>query len=132
MAAGLKRIAVVALGLLFLLAGANHFANTDFYTRMMPAWLPYHRGLVLLSGALEMIGGAAVLVTRLRKWAGWYLIVLLIAVFPANVNMALHPEDFSSVSSQTLYARLPLQAVLIAWVWWATRRDPSDEAESRH
>ena len=118
-----KRIGVAALGLLFLVAGANHFANPAFYIGIMPDWLPYHRELVLLSGALEILGGAAVFVPRFRRRAGWFLIALLIAVFPANVNMALNPDTFGSLSPLALYARLPGQALLIAWAWWATRPD---------
>jgi len=114
-------MAAAALGLLFVVAGANHFANPTFYIGMMPAWLPYHRELVLVSGALEVLGGAAVFVPRFRQGAGWFLIALLIAVFPANLNMAMNPDTFPSLSPFALYARLPGQALLIAWAWWATR-----------
>lgn len=117
----LRSIAALVLGAAFVVAGANHFVNPGFYVSIMPAWLPYHRELVLLSGALEILGGAAVFVPSLRQRAGWFLIALLVAVFPANVNMAMQPETFSSVSPLSLYARLPLQALLIAGTWWATR-----------
>ena len=114
-------MAAAALGLLFLVAGANHFVNPTFYIGIMPSWLPYHGELVLLSGALEMLGGAAVFVPRFRQRAGWFLIALLIAVFPANLNMAMNPDTFPSLPPLALYARLPGQALLIAWAWWATR-----------
>jgi uncharacterized membrane protein len=76
---------------------------------------------VYLSGVLEVLGGLAVLVPGIRGLAGWGLIFLLVAVYPANVHMALHPELFPSMSTFALYARLPLQLVFIAWAYWATR-----------
>ena len=116
-----RSVAAVLLGIMFLAAGANHFANTDFYLSMMPDYLPWHREAVHVSGLLEMVGGAAVLIRAVRPAAGLFLCALLVAVFPANVEMAMHPEDFPAFSPVTLWARLPLQAVLIFWAWWATR-----------
>jgi len=117
----LRAAALVALGLLFIAAGANHFLNPGFYLRIMPPWLPAHRELVALSGALEILGGVAVFVAPARPWAGWGLILLLVAVFPANLHMALNPELFPELSRGALWARLPLQGALIIWAWWATR-----------
>ena len=108
------------LGIAMILAGANHFLNADFYVAIMPPYLPWHRALVLVSGVAEVALGAAVLVPRLKRPAGWGLIALFVAVFPANLHMALHPADYD-VPTWALYLRLPLQGVLIAWVWWCTR-----------
>jgi uncharacterized membrane protein len=116
-----RRLALLALAVFFVGAGVNHFANPDFYVRIMPPYLPAHLELVNLSGVLEVLGGLAVLVPGIRGLAGWGLIYLLVAVYPANVHMALHPELFPSMSTFALYARLPLQLVFIAWAYWATR-----------
>ncbi len=118
-----KRIALFALAAAFVFAGVNHFVNPDFYTAIMPPYLPAHLELVYLSGVFEIVGGVGVLVGRVRSLAGWGLIALLVAVFPANLHMALHPEQFPDVTSLALYARLPFQIVFIAWAYWATRDD---------
>ena len=121
-----KRLALLGLSLFFVAAGINHFVNPDFYVPMVPPYLPAHRELVFLSGVFEVVGGVAVLVPAVRAAAGWGLIALLLAVFPANIHMALNPELFPDVSRTALYVRLPLQALLIAWAYWATRPDRID------
>lgn len=115
----------VSLGLLaalFILGGVNHFRNPAFYLSMMPAYLPAHRVLVVVSGVCEVLGGIGLIPEATRRMAGFGLIALLVAMFPANLNMALHPEQFASVPRWALYVRLPIQAVLIAWVAWSTLR----------
>lgn len=114
-------IALLLLAVFFVVAGANHFVNPDFYVRIMPPYLPAHLELVYLSGIFEVLGGIGVLLPRLRSLAGWGLVLLLLAVYPANLHMALHPELFPGMSIAALYARLPLQLVFIAWAYWATR-----------
>ncbi|MGY8798800.1 MAG: DoxX family protein [Longimicrobiales bacterium] len=118
-----KRFALLGLSLFYVLAGANHFLNPDFYVEMMPPYLPAHLGLVYLSGLFESLGGAAVLAPSLRSLAGWALVLLLAAVFPANLHMALNPDLFPDISAVAVYIRLPLQIPLIAWAYWATRPD---------
>ncbi len=120
----LKLVMKWVLGVAFIAAGVNHFANPGFYVRIMPPYLPWHYELVLISGAFEIIGGAALLVPRLQAPAAWGLIALLVAIFPANVHMALHAEDFPQAPPALWWARLPLQAVFIAWAYWFTRADP--------
>jgi uncharacterized membrane protein len=115
-----KTVARTLLGALFIAAGANHFAHAAFYQRIVPPSLPYPALLVVISGVAEIAGGLGVLIPATRKAAGIGLVALLIAVFPANVYMAQHPELFGDVACATvLYIRLPLQAVVIGWVWWA-------------
>lgn len=116
------------LGALFVLAGMNHFLQPRFYLAMMPDYLPAHRTLVAASGYAEIGLGALAFVSRARQLTRWGLIALLIAVFPANLHMALHSERFSRVSPVLLWLRLPLQALLIIWVWWATGDEGSPEA----
>ena len=114
------------LGAFFLLAGLLHFLKPRVYESIMPDYLPAHRELVLLSGAAEMAGGAGLLANRTRRRAGWWLIATLVAVFPANVEMAVHAERFKQFQPAALWARLPLQGVLIAWAWWFTRPSVSE------
>lgn len=118
-----KRLALLGLSFAFIAAGANHFVNPAFYLTMMPAYLPAHRALVFVSGVFEILGGVGVLIPRMRSLAGIGLVLLLIAIFPANLHMALHPELFPTISAKALYARLPLQLLLIAWAYFATRPD---------
>ena len=104
----------------FVLAGTNHFIHPDFYIRMMPAYLPWHSFLVYLSGFLEAGLGLLILVPGFTRLAGWGLIALLIAVFPANLQMTIHHELWPEFSVTRLWWRLPLQIVFIVWVYFAT------------
>lgn len=109
------------LGLFFIAAGINHFWHVDFYLAMMPPWLPWHSELVALSGLAEITLGALLLFRRWQALAAWGLIALCVAVFPANVHMALHPELFRQFSPTGLWLRLPLQIVVIVWAYAYTR-----------
>ncbi|MBV9269783.1 MAG: DoxX family protein [Candidatus Eremiobacteraeota bacterium] len=112
-------VATTALGIFFVAAGINHFVNVEFYIRIVPPGFPYHLRLVQISGIAEILGGVGILVPRTRNVAGIGLIVLLVMVFPANLEMAQHPERYADLGNATLfYARLPLQFILIALVWW--------------
>lgn len=110
------------IGVAFTLAGVNHFVNPKPYISIMPPYLPYHRELVYLSGLFEILGGIGMFFPRLRRLAGWGLILLLIAVYPANVHMALNPDKFYKIPKWALYLRLPLQFVLIALVYWSINK----------
>ncbi len=107
------------------LAGLNHFVSPDVYVGMMPAVLPAPLVLVYLSGIAEIAGGLGLLPRRTRKLAAWALIALFVAVFPANINMAINglPLGDRNVPLWALWARLPLQLVLIAWAYLFTRDD---------
>lgn len=105
----------------FLVAGLLHFLRTGTYESIMPGYLPAHRELVLISGVAEIAGGAGVAFASTRRASGVWLIALLVLVFPANVNMAVHPDQFRSIPPALLWARLPLQGVLIWWAYRATR-----------
>src|SRR3954447_21207502 len=100
-----------------------HFVIPRTYAAIVPDYLPAHRELVYASGVAEIAGGAGVLHPRTREAAGWWSVATLLAVFPANVHMALHPERYRKVPGGTaaLYARLPLQAAAIAWAIAAAR-----------
>lgn len=117
----------ILLSLFLVLAGLNHFRDPDFYLKMMPPYLPWHAALNYLSGAFEVILGIMLLLPRLSRLAAWGIIALLIAVFPANLHMALNPELFPDVKPIALWVRLPFQALFIAWAYWFTR--PAKPAE---
>jgi uncharacterized membrane protein len=111
----------VVFALFFVGAGINHFARAGFYLRMMPPYLTLHLELVQISGVAEIVLGVLLLIPRSSFVAAWGIIALLVAVFPANVQMALHPNTFPEFRPTALWWRLPLQAVLIAWAFWYTR-----------
>ena len=94
---------------------------------MMPPYLPNPEALNIISGAAEIAGGIGVLIPQTRVWAGWGLIALLVAVFPANLQVALHGWKGVNIAQWLLWARLPFQPLLIALVYWATikRRCPT-------
>ena len=105
---------------LFVVGGVGHFVATEIYMRIMPPYLPYHRALVLLSGVFEIVLGILLLVPRFSRLAAWGLILLLLAVFPANITMYQHREQFP-LPPMVLLLRLPLQGLLIFWAWAYTR-----------
>jgi uncharacterized membrane protein len=113
------------MGLVYIAAGFGHFFFTRYYIRIMPDYLPAHRELVLLSGAAEIAGGLGVLVPATRRTAAWGIVLLLVAVMPANIWMVQHPERFPGVPLWAMWLRLPLQLPLIWWAWRYTRRDQS-------
>ena len=111
----------------FVLAGTMHFVRPRYYRAIMPPYLPRHREAVIVSGVAEIVGGVAVASPRTRRLAGWWLIGLLAAVFPANLHMAVNPEqvrglDLDRMPRWALWARLPLQPLMMLWAWRATRR----------
>ena len=110
------------LGAAFLTTGTLHFVRPRTFEAIVPNYLPAHRELVYASGVAELVGGAGVLHARTRRHAGWWLIATLVAIFPANVEMAVHAERFRQFPPAALWARLPLQAALIAWVWKSATR----------
>lgn len=109
------------LGGFMVIAGVNHFLNPRLYLQIMPPYLPWHEALVAISGVGEIGLGLLVFVPRYRRLAGWGIVALLVAVFPANLHMALNPDRFARIPQWALWLRLPLQGVLIAWVEWCTR-----------
>lgn len=107
-------------------AGVNHFLDPGPYLAMTPEFLPAPRALVYISGVAEILGGLGLISARTRPFAAWGIIALLFAVFPANINMAVNdlPLGTRDVPTWALWARLPLQLVLIGWAFWYTRPDP--------
>ena len=112
----LRKISLILLAAFFVVAGVNHFLNPQAYLAMMPEYIPFPSVMNFISGGAEIAGGLGILMPALRQYAAWGLIALLVAVFPANVNVALHGWEGVTLPTWVLWARLPLQFVLIAWV----------------
>ena len=122
-ASGGRAAALGVLAAAFVGVGVMHFLRPRPFVQIVPPGLPSPEALVAVSGAAEVLGGVGLLVPRLRKSAGWGLLALLAAVFPANVYMATAAERFAAVApAWALWARLPLQPLLMATVWWAAVR----------
>lgn len=113
------RIPVFIVAAFFIFGGIAHFVLADFFVAIMPSYLPWHEELVAISGVFEIVLALALLWPKTRLLAAWGLIALAIAVFPANINMAMHPEQFPEMSKEFLYGRLPLQAVIIGFIYYA-------------
>ena len=109
------------LAIFFVFAGVMHFVSPDGYLAIMPPWIPWPRAMIALSGAAEIAGGLGILLPPTRRFAAIGLILLLLAVFPANIHGAMQGMSVSgrSVPAWLLWARLPLQGVLIWWVYTA-------------
>jgi uncharacterized membrane protein len=119
-----KYVLLVIMGIFYIGGGVNHFVNLEFYLPLMPSYLPFHRGLIHLSGIAEIVLGAALLVPQLRWLAAWGIILLLIAVFPANLHVAINNVPLGAATEGLgvwNWVRLPFQGVLILWAWWYTR-----------
>jgi len=113
------------IAVLFLITGIFHFIKPKLFTNIMPDYIPYHLAMVYISGVAEIMGGLGILIERTQLWAAWGLILLLIAVFPANINMtveSIQKSGYTSLFSLVTIIRLPLQFVLIYWVYWACLR----------
>ncbi|HEX4187982.1 MAG TPA: hypothetical protein VHY83_08810 [Solirubrobacteraceae bacterium] len=111
------------LAAFFVGSGINHFVMPRAYERMVPPSLGDRaKEVVAVSAVAEIVGGLAVLPPRTRRLAGPWLVALLAAIFPANLYMARAPERFRKVPRWALYARLPLQPMMMWWAWRATRR----------
>ena len=118
-----KEILRVVLAISIITVGIIHFAKPAPFVKIMPPQLPYPLELVYISGFFEILGGVGLLIPLVSVAAAWGLIALFIAVFPANINMTINDIELEGIPHNPVlyWARLPLQAVLIAWAWWYTR-----------
>lgn len=121
----MELVARIFAGPVMFIAGLNHFINPSFYEKIIPEFLPAPTALVYVSGVAEMVGAAGVIYPPTRRKGGWFLIAVLVAVFPANLHMAINASDYPDIPKWTLVARLPLQALFIYLVWLAALREPS-------
>jgi len=116
----------VILAVCMVVAGVLHFAQPDPFIRIVPGFLPAPATLVYLSGAIEMLLGVGLLVPATRQFSAWGLVVLFIAVYPANLNMAINHIEIAGIPDTWWFhaIRLPFQLVLIAWAYWLTQPSP--------
>lgn len=107
------------LAAFFVVAGILHFLFPEAYMRMVPPLLPWPRAIVWVSGAAEILGGIGLLFRQSRRFAAWGLVLLLFAVFPANIYMAVAHVQYAGLlgKSWAQWLRLPLQLPLIYWAW---------------
>lgn len=119
----------VIFSVALIIVGITHFLRPEQYARIVPPIFPAFTS-VYVSGVLEILGGIGLMIPSVSVLAAWGLIALFIGVFPANIYMTLHNIKIEGIpQSQLLYwARLPLQAVLIAWAWWYTKHPKQPEA----
>jgi uncharacterized membrane protein len=126
-----KRYLLYLMSGFYIIAGVMHFYRPELYLPIMPPYLPWPLALIYISGAAEFFLGAGVLMPQTRRYAAWGIIALLIAVFPANVHIALNNVPLGGATEGFgiwNWVRLPLQAVLVAWAWWYTQPElPYDE-----
>ena len=117
-----KSISIYVLAIFMIGAGTMHFVNPEFYLKIMPPYLPFHKELVLISGVCEILLGGMLLVPKCSHLAAWGIIALLIAVFPANVYLYQN-QDILPASPIIHLLRLPLQGVFVLWAYWHTRTE---------
>jgi uncharacterized membrane protein len=115
----MPRIPLLIITLFFLSGGIAHFVFADFFVLSMPDYLSYHKELVIISGVFEILGAIGILLPQTRRFAAYGLILLVIAVYPANINMALYPEQYPDIPTWFLYVRLPFQFLFVWFIWWA-------------
>jgi uncharacterized membrane protein len=125
-----KTISRYVCAAFFVGAGTLHFVIPDFYKSIMPPYIPAHAEMVALSGVAEILLGALLIFRRTQKLAAWGLILLLIAVFPANIYVYQHQDLFGGPPLLHLL-RLPLQGVFILWAFWYTRSDRPKPAPAK-
>ena len=120
-----KQILKVLFAVFMIAAGLSHFIVPHPYVKIVPPQLPYPEAIVYISGFFEILGGIGLLVPPTTQAAAWGLVVLLIAVYPANINMAVNNIHLDNVPDGNWFQaiRLPFQFVLIAWAYWFTRPD---------
>ena len=114
----------------FMGGGVSHFTSPDFYTNIMPPYIGWHLEIVYISGVFEILGAIGILLPATRQLAGNCLILLTLAVTPANVHMWMNPELFPDVPEAFLSIRLVVQVLLIVCIWWSTRT-PREVTEPR-
>jgi uncharacterized membrane protein len=118
----MKKFSLYAMMILYTAAGINHFVHPLFYLKIMPPWLPFHNGLVFISGVFEVLFGVMLAFSFSRRFAAWGIILLLIAVFPANIQMMINYKDENNPQLWIAILRLPIQLLLIYWAYGFTKK----------
>ena len=115
-----KLVSAYLMALFYINVGINHFTKPQWFLQIMPPYIPFHLELVYLSGFFEILFGLMLLFSRTRKIAGWGLILLLIAVFPANIYLAQTNGVAMGIAAEVAWWRLPFQAIFIGIAYWHT------------
>ena len=124
-----KRISLYLMSLLYLTAGISHLISPKFYIDIMPPWLSWHRELVFISGICEICLGLLLIFVPTRRLAAWGIIGLLVAVFPANIQMMLNYANEDNSDLWLSIVRLPFQILLIWWAYGFTKPITSNTRE---
>ena len=117
----IKTISIIIMSLFYIMAGTNHFINPDWYVRIVPPNLPFKTAIVYISGILEIILGSLLIFPKIRFISGWGLIILLVAVYPANIYVALTNGEAMDITPLIAWGRLPFQFVLIGLAYWHSK-----------
>ena len=118
----IKTISLYLMAALYVAAGVNHFVHAAMYISIIPSWLPYKLLLSNISGAFEILFGVLLLPKTSRRFAAWGIIFLLIAVYPANIQMSINYYRSNNNNFWLSIIRLPLQFLLLWWAWIYTRK----------
>ena len=118
----IKTLSIIIMTLFYIMAGTNHFINPDWYVRIVPPILPFKTAIVFISGILEIILGTLLIFPKIRFIAGWGLILLLLAVYPANIYVALTNGEVMDTTPLIAWGRLPFQFVFIGLAYWHSKR----------
>ena len=125
------RVGLAIMGLFYVVSGINHFRSPLTYLAIMPPYIPWPLAMIYITGVAEILGGIGVLTPdgfvfpRIRAFAAWGLVLMLIAFLPVHINMCLHPDMFPQLPVWILWVRVLLQIPLIGWAWFYTRRSGS-------
>ena len=117
----IKLITIYIMSYFYIQIGIKHFTDPNWFMQIMPPYLPYHLELVYLSGFFEIILGILLIFKKTRYIAGWGLILLLIAVFPANIYLAQTNGAAMGISPEIAWGRLPIQAIFVALAYWHSK-----------
>ena len=117
----IKTLSIIIMTLFYIMAGTNHFINPDWYVRIVPPILPFKTVIVYISGILEIILGTLLIFPKTRFIAGWGLILLLVAVYPANIYIALTNGEVMDTTPLIAWGRLPFQFVFIGLAYWHSK-----------
>jgi len=117
----------IILSIAMIVIGAKHFTDPEPFVKIVPDSIPYQWSLVYISGFIEVLAGVGLLIPQFSRVAAWTLVVLYIAVFPANLYQAINNINVPGLPHDPplIWLRLPFQALLVAWAWWFTREDDS-------
>ena len=117
----IKTLSIIIMTLFYIMAGTNHFINPDWYVRIVPPILPFKTAIVYISGILEIILGTLLIFPKTRFIASWGLILLLVAVYPANIYVALTNGEAMDTTPLIAWGRLPFQFIFIGLAYWHSK-----------